>query len=155
MEAPTRVKRGLTRSRMMNRALGLATAVEPLGKFAVGTTTAQSERELAEFRELEGLGLRAEIARLRHKLRQTESEAQRAARKNRVDMERLVRRITEEHMLELWTKRFRTTSPFVSELPSCVIRGGSCSTGSSETRRTTGGSPGGRELGASARYARS
>ena len=89
---------------------------------AAGASTAASERELDAFHQREGHDLNAEIARLRRKLRDTETEAQKSAKKNREGMERLVRRLTEEHLRDLWTKRFQTTSPFVSELPSSVVR---------------------------------
>ena len=98
------------------------TRVRAPAGLAAGASTAASERELDAFRQREGHDLNAEIARLRRKLRDKETEAQKSAKKNREDMERLVRRLTEEHLRDLWTKRFQTTSPFVSELPSSVIR---------------------------------
>ena len=53
-----------------------------LGRVAVGTTTAQSERELAKFREKEKLGLRAEIARLRRKLQASPRARRKGARRS-------------------------------------------------------------------------
>ena len=116
-------------------------AAGPEGLVA-GTSSAESEREMDAFSQREGLNMEREVRRLRRQLQDAETEAQKQAKKNRRDMEQLVRRLTEEHMRDLWTKRFRTTSPFVSELPSSITRGSSHSTSGSEGRGAVGSSPG-------------
>ena len=115
-----------------------ATDVSGGAPFAgAGTSSEEAERELQEFQHRDGDQLQQEIAKLRRKLRETRTEAQLEAARNREKMEDLIRRLTAEHLQALWTQRFQVSTPFVTELPSSIFPG--LSSSGSENRAFAGG----------------
>ena len=96
---------------------GVEAAGGPVTDTLVTGSSKAAVRDMREFDRAHHTTLEDEVRRLRKELRDTRSQTQRDADKNRRDMEALVRRLTAEHVRSM----ARTAPfPFVAEVPSSI-----------------------------------